>query len=1178
MSRSLAYQQYIFGSTRLIVRIKISFVQLINDIASRSLLFSELPAELVALEKERADEAIAEHEDNEASRAEENKTANERSGKSPVGRVLNLTSYDVDGITGSRDFVFICSAAPVELTLGILFLYKMLGWVAFVGLGLMILSIPIPSFLSRRMAQAQRGVMSATDSRISLISEYLSSIRIIKYFAWEPYMIGRVTEARATEQRLIWKRLTYSIAIMIFSDFVPLFSLFIMFIFYTTVRGLDLTSSIGFTSMTVVEILRQQFVWASMITRFVAQMTVACGRLDNFFKSAIEIKRPDPGPAAFNNATIRRTPTSSFKLQSIDVTFTENALNVIVGPSGSGKTTLLLALLGEAILETGSVTCPRDVGYASQTAWLQNLSIRDNILFYSDYNPERYQRVVDACCLLPDFDDLEHGDSTEVGENGTALSGGQRQRVAVARAIYSPCSLLLLDDIFSALDAPTAERLFHRCFTTDLLADRTLILVTQAQWIAAKAQTAVYMDGGKIEHIRRQSPGSRAQASPLRLPPVGPTPANGVPEENCSGAMKVQKNGPTKSRVTVENIIAGRIPRSLFYQYMVLFGGHRFAIATIAACALTQFCFFSITLWLSVWVGAYNQHQAVNVGFYIGIYACIMGSFHVMSALNQLSFQRGGWQAAKAMHWKLINSVMSAPLSWLDANPVGRIINRFSTDIYSLDSDLIDYLRMTMDNAFRLALRIVGIGSIMPIFAIPAAFVCLIGYIVGEMYTRAQLSLKQLHSASQSPVFAHISVSLSGQSVIRARAGVADRFQQILAMKLRDFARAAEARFNCNRWVCVRADCATATVSLCAGLIAISRAGSVSASLVGFSLSNAIGLSSTILTLVRSMNDLEVELNCFRRAQEYSSLEPERSVSGVEDDQGLCSSWPSTGNVEFQNFSARYAEDSPDVVSDVSFSVKAGQRVAIIGRTGSGKTTLALSMLSLTHISHGRILIDGVDIRDITLHRLRSSLTIIPQDPILFSGDLQYNLDPSQTLAKHENVISALLACQKVKALSKAPSSASLSSIASSAANGHVTAGTQPFKQSIPHITLQTQISEKGENFSPGQRQVLGLARAIARRSKVVILDEATASVDDETDATIQELLRKEFKGSTLIAIAHRLKSVVDYDMIIVMGGGKMLETGSPKALFDKRGVFFDMLRHTGDFDHLAGIIQGNSS
>lgn len=508
----------------------------------------------------------------------------------------------------------------------------------------------------------------------------------------------------------------------------------------------------------------------------------------------------------------------------------------------------------------------------------------------------------------------------------------------------------------------------------------------------------------------------------------------------------------------------------------------------------------------------------------------------------------------------------------------------------SLDNQLSRMLQGTQALAVELVFRLGAVTAIMPIFILPGLFSCVVGLLAGEMYTRTAVVVKRLVSSSQSPVFSQFNDDMAGIQIIRARKGIAKSFGNLLAERLRPFNRANETNYNLNRWVGLRIDFVTALVMSCAGAIAISKVGLIPAGLVGFSLTNASGLSSTILYLVRLANELEVELQSFHRVREYASLEPEEKTEDAvivpaapqEHHQHPATevppSWPATGAIEFRNVTIRYDPDGPDILKDISLKFAAGERVAVVGRTGSGKSTLVLSLLRFTHVVRGQILYDGVDITRVPRRRLRQSLTIIPQEAVLFNGTVGTNLDPAGEAAP-EVVEGALASCAGIASFKfrdrprlgevngdrvgdeeedginpEATTSSSPPNENTPLLSGLSTPAAEAISSSAAGLSPQTTVDARGENFSHGQRQVLSLCRALVRKSKLMLLDEATASMDYETDHGIQAVLRREIFGGgaggadgsdggrTLVTIAHRLRTIADYDRVVVMGGGRVLE------------------------------------
>lgn len=504
----------------------------------------------------------------------------------------------------------------------------------------------------------------------------------------------------------------------------------------------------------------------------------------------------------------------------------------------------------------------------------------------------------------------------------------------------------------------------------------------------------------------------------------------------------------------------------------------------------------------------------------------------------------------------------------------------------SLDNALYRLMQGAAELFFKLVLGLGAISSIMPVFLLPGTIAVVVGVAAGELYTRTAVVVKLLVQSSQSPVFSQFSDDMAGIQIIRARRDVPGSFARLLADRLRAFNRSSETNYNLNRWVAMRIDLATAIVTTLAGVIAISKIGVISAGLVGFSLTNATHLSETILYMVRIANDLEVELQSFHRVKEYAALEPEEKADETPSPRPTAPSassaapadWPRTGAVEFRNVTVRYDPDGPDILKDINLRIGAGERVAVVGRTGSGKSTLVLSLLRFTTLARGQILYDGVDITDVARRRLRRALTIIPQEAVLFNGTVGTNLAPAGDVGAAD-LAAALRSCEGIASFqfhggdrkgeedgasstssphphsdqpppSPPPppteqtpllSSSTMPATSTTAATATATA-TGPST-----LTLDTTVDARGENFSHGQRQVLSLCRALVRRdSRLMLLDEATASMDYETDRGIQAVLRREMfaagSGRTLVTIAHRLRTIADYDRVIVMGGGRVLE------------------------------------
>lgn len=852
LTRSLLFQQYVFTSTRLIVRIKSAMTQ---ELYHKALESMELEDDPFQSAKRGGD------------------TTGKTQKSTSAGRLANLMAADVDAIFRARDIMMIGVGVPAGTIISLIGLYKMLGWASLVGTAVLILATPISFYLSRLMYRTQIGVRKTQDARISLVTEYLASIRAIKFFAWEDAITAKIIAARAKEQKGLWRIAVLQTVINQVTQAFPFFSLLVMFGLYVGVGDRRLDASTAFTTVFLVKNIRRNIMMASSLSRSVAGAIVAFGRLDKYFASAVPLVEYPIGPLRIINASFRRNKKATFSLENISLNFVEGGLNVVTGQSGSGKSTLLMAILGETYLESGAVTAPSDIAFASQTAWLQNDTIEENILFGSPMDRLRYNRVIDACCLSIDLRELPMGDQTVVGENGTSLSGGQKARVALARALFSGASLILLDDIFSALDAKTSAGVWKRAFCSNLLKGRTTVLVTQIPWIASQADFAIALDKGRVASalpnigvVRRPITiaevlgGDGDDDGETETPVETEQPATGNLETDIRKPANDSRTTTYKDIVNQEMKASGKVGRLTFLEYMGYFGSPIFGISCIVGLFLSNIFFFGGTFWLSVWVEAYNKKGYVDVAYYMGIYAAFTFLELLSFGFIIIMFEWGAWRAGRKLHNDFIRAIMSVPLSWFKTIPIGRITNRFSGDMASIDGMLSSFLRSALDAIMMLFFRIAAISSIMPIFMIPALFTCLFGVVIGEMYTRTAVILKRLTSSSQSPVFSQFADTLAGLAIIRGREGKSKEFGKELAAKLRVWSASSETNYNCNRWVAVRVDLVTSLVALCAGIIAVNQAGLVGAGLVGFSLTNANGLNQTILMLVRAMNDLEVEI------------------------------------------------------------------------------------------------------------------------------------------------------------------------------------------------------------------------------------------------------------------------------------------------------------------------------
>ncbi|KAG8882444.1 hypothetical protein FRB97_008260 [Tulasnella sp. 331] len=1114
-------------------------------------------------------------------------------GENLVGKITNLVSTDLNNIVDGRDFLFIMILAPVQFGLAISFLYHLLGWAAFVGLGVMILTFPVPGKISAMVNDLQAERMKKTDARVQTISDSISIIRMVKLFAWEEKIEAQITAKREEELIYVKKRSWLSLVNMNVNYMLPVLIMIATFATYTLVMKQELTASRIFSSVAVFDLVRQALylvlhslpniisakVSLDRVNKFLNEVhSFETELLDRYVQPECEIPIHALPPTAQFDAIGFRKATFSWRTDVVDgvttpsrrnfqlrieddLFFEKGKLNLIVGPTGSGKTSLLMALLGEMHFKQEGIdsffNLPRQGGiaYCAQEPWVQNATIKDNILFGAVYDEERYKKVLSQCALERDLTLLDAGDATEVGEKGLTLSGGQKARVAFARALYSPAQTILLDDILSALDVHTSRAIVENCLCGDLIKGRTVLLVTHN--IALTSPVADYVvavgSNGRITSCGTVSDALKADLD-LRGEVAEMEKETGREDEIIDLKQREPTNSdkPSGQLIAMEEVSEGRIGWAAFKFFFSSFGGPAFWSVVIIAFAASEVLHTVQVWWLGYWARQYENHlpSKVNATYYLSWYTGILILGVSLYNVGFVIFVLGSIRGSRLIHARLVRAVLGTTLRWLDSTPTGRICSL--TGIAGpVAVGLCDLLELGVN----MIGKVCAIIIFSPVFFFPGVLFAAVGRYIGEnvafvatrldvtkspttgnVYITAQLSVKREMSNSKSPVYSHFGAAVAGLASIRAF-GAEEAFKIESRKRIDHYTRPARTFYNLNRWVSIRIEAlgAVFTAGLAAYLV---YAQHMDASTTGFSLQMATSFTGMLLWVVRTGNDFEVQGNSLERIKGYVEIEQEPKAKEAGKPPAF---WPSSGSIRVEGLSARYSNDGPDVLHDVSFDIKSGERVGVVGRTGAGKSSLSLALLRMIPTT-GKVYYDGLDTTTLNLDALRSNVTIIPQQPELTSGTLRQNLDP---FGEHDDAM--LNSCLR---------SAGLFSLQQ--------------EGDEDKIGLDSSVASGGTNFSLGQRQIIAAARAM-----VYILDEATASVDYKTDSAIQEAIASEFSDRTLIIVAHRLQTIMSADKILVLDAGKVVEFDSPLALLKKGGTFEALVDGSGDKETLYRLVKG---
>ncbi|KAF9428768.1 hypothetical protein BGZ94_001135, partial [Podila epigama] len=1005
------------------------------------------------------------------------------------------------------------------------------------------------------------------------------------------------------------------------------------------------------TSHPVIGFQNATFVWPNK-ENDKAKAKTAEKKLSWFQKVKAKFSKAPPTVAEAPVAEVEAVQ-ERFKLRNITADFPVGKLSVIVGATGSGKSALLLALLGELERVEGNMYLPRldyeknrssknqgsGIAYVAQTAWLQNTTIRNNILFGREFDQDRYDAVVEGCALDTDFEILEAGDATEIGEQGITLSGGQKQRVSLARAIYSAANVLLLDDCLSAVDSHTGKKLFQT-LTGPLLHGRTVLMAThQVQLTLNAASFVVVLDRGEISgsgtpetvigngwvdnvtYVQPAKSGENSEVSTLNGEEIGAQKAKKSPKKKVASKL-------TDDEKREEGAVAWPVYRT----YLQASGGWPFWIGVCVLYVIREAVDVGQNAWLAVWanevsaIGSYaiktfqaaipepvalslysafgpsddgeysaftmsvfgkGTPESVSVEFYLGIYILLSIFTMFFAAATNLYTIMGGLAASRVLHERLLHKVIRAKVRFYDITPIGRIVNRFSSDISTVDEEV----SMGINGLFSAFITIVGIIIIIsantPAFLIPAVFIVAVYMVIGSLYVPISRDLKRLNSNSRSPILNHFNETLNGLATIRAY-GFERQFLSKNLDNLDTNNRTFFLLWSTNRWLHWRVDVAGASVSFITGILVLQNWGKIEPGWAALSLTYSLMFTSTIVWVIRMYATNEMNLNSVERIAEYMDLEEEPPA--IIEGSRPPASWPHAGEIKVDHLVMKYAPDTPAVLKDVSFKINAGEKIGVVGRTGSGKSTFAISLFRFMDPTSGTITIDGIDITKIGLQDLRTNLTIIPQDPILFKGTLRSNLDPfgeredkdlwealrrshlipSSTAPSKRTSLDMTQANEESSSSDETPKSRSIKGSVADDDSSHKSETLDSSK-----ITLDTPVKENGSNFSQGQRQLIALARALVRQSRIIVMDEATASVDFETDLKIQGTIREEMSESTIITIAHRIRTIADFDRVLVMNAGEVAEFDKPLTLMQKEdSIFRSLCERSNEFDALLAIAE----
>ncbi|XP_042459531.1 ABC transporter C family member 2-like [Zingiber officinale] len=1081
------------------------------------------------------------------------------------GKITNLMTTDAETLQQVCQQLHSLWSAPFRIIISVLLLYQQLGVASLVGSLVLVLLFPIQTLVISRMQKLSKEGLQRTDKRISLMNEILAAMDTVKCYAWEQSFQSKVQTVRNDE--LSWFRSAQLLAA--FNSFllnsIPVFVTVASFGVYSLLGG-DLTPAKAFTSLSLFAVLRfPLFMLPNLITQ-VVNCNVSLKRLEDLLLAEERILLPNPPIEAdlpaitikngnFSWDSKAETPT----LSNVNLDIPVGSLIAIVGSTGEGKTSLISAMLGELQPVAGSdtsVTIRGTVAYVPQISWIFNATVRDNILFGSPFQLSRYEKAIEVTALQHDLDLLPGGDLTEIGERGVNISGGQKQRVSMARAVYSDSDVYIFDDPLSALDAHVGRQVFDKCIK-DQLRDKTRVLVTNQLHFLPNVDKIILVNEGMVKEEGTFEELSANGTLFQKLMENAGKMEEQVEEkqgENAEAPEKLSENGqvtlkpllkseekPSKEKegksalIKQEERETGVVSLKVLTRYKNALGGLWVVVILFSCYALTEVLRVSSSTWLSVWTDQ-SSPKDHGPGFYNLIYAMLSFGQVLVTLTNSYWLIVSSLYAAKRLHDAMLHSILRAPMVFFHTNPLGRIINRFAKDLGDIDRNVAVFVNMFLGQVSQLlsTFVLIGIVSTTSLWAILPLLILF--YAAYLYYQSTAREVKRLDSITRSPVYAQFSEALNGLSTIRAYKAY-DRMANINGRSMDNNVRFTLVNMSANRWLAIRLETLggvmiwfTATFAVVQNQRAENQ--KAFASTMGLLLTYALNITNLLTAVLRLASLAENSLNAVERVGTYIEL-PSEAPPVIENSRPP-PGWPSAGTIRFQEVVLRYRPELPPVLHGISFKIEGSEKVGIVGRTGAGKSSMLNALFRIVELEQGQIFIDEYDVSKFGLWDLRKVLGIIPQSPVLFSGTVRFNLDPFN---EHNDA-------DLWEALERA----------------HL-------KDVIRRnsLGLDAEVSEAGENFSVGQRQLLSLSRALLRRSKILVLDEATAAVDVRTDALIQKTIREEFKSCTMLIIAHRLNTIIDCDRLLLLSAGKVLEFDTPENLLSNDGsAFSKMVQSTG--------------
>ncbi|KAI1289206.1 ATP-binding cassette sub-family C member 4 [Halotydeus destructor] len=1081
-----------------------------------------------------------------------------------VGQILNMMATDTDAFMLLPVFMNYFYIAPIQAAICMVILWYYIQAAVITGIVLLLLLIPLQSVISAYFEKFRsylnnstsseseltflfnrRQTTAYTDKRINLLKEIIGAMQVIKLYCWEKPFSDEVSGVRRAEMSKIRKK-AYLSGVNEAINFCGT-RLILFFTLATHVlAGGKLDAETVFVTMSLFNLLTiSVVVYLPFAFSSLAEAKVASKRIQAFLsldeQSSTQVNnRLTRGQVVLNQFSAKWDSRAE-NLALSDLTYrTESGkLVLVVGPVGSGKSCLLHALLNDIFVVSGSCGIGGTVSYCPQEPWCFGGTIKENILFGSAYDENWFKTVLDVCGLQRDLKLLPDKAQTIVGEKGYCLSGGQKARVTLARAIYRDADIYLLDDPLSAVDPAVANHIFQNCIK-GILKTKTVILVTHQLQFLDKADDIILLDKG--EHITKEKYEKRIISGVMDfLPYIGHKTGSISESESPESEYEreeIAMKSDSDAKVDDETSQSSLSLSSVFWAYFRSGSSLIVVLSLIITTLASQFLYNYNDWWLAEWSDDFESYQtnftniplqgeADNLITYTSLTVLLLALTFVRTVGTSVLCLNSSIN----LHNTIFRKLLLTKMAFFETNPVGRILNRFTRDMGFVDQRMPKSLNLVILGLSRSIGAILVAAAVSPYLMLPALFLPVVAISLQRVYVRSVVPLTRLEAITISPVYNHITSTFDGLSTIRAF-GMESIFEKQYFNYMNDVQSTRYISKSISRAFGFFLEISTVTYVSFVALFLVLFPDGIPGGLAGLALSSSLVLSGVFQFTIRETIELQMQMVSVERILEYGKLPVEEESFTEASNAAFGQTYRETScSVTYKDVSLTYGDKK--VLDSVNFKVKGGEKIGIVGRTGAGKSSLIAALFRLADYD-GSILLDGKDTKRFQLEEVRSSLSIIPQDPVLFGGSLRRNLDPFNDF--EEAWIWKCLGQAKL----------------------------DQFVRDLPN-GLYSEIAECGNNLSVGERQLVCLTRALMRNSKLLVLDEATANVDHQTDQLIQRTIKDQFQHCTVLTVAHRLNTIIDMDKVLVMDAGQVKEYDEPHQLLQNKGLFYDMVMQTGN-------------